>query len=165
MSSTGDWGDKLIVTLHSDGIRRHQNWCRHYEAAGKRCTLLCEKCRGSAFCQYYKTGIKEEAPTTPSLPPKKARAGVATKQPASPKPVTPPPPSPKVEELFRRAGHGDKLLGKTVLIRKDIFSFKIAEVIEEDFHLFYTLEQGQKRTYVKRTAYEKKAIYILEESK
>ncbi len=157
MSNTGTWGDKIIIILSTDGVRRHKTWCEHYRSADKYCTRLCHRCIGSAHCDYYVSKIKEVLPKLPASPSR-------PRLPVRPT-IPPPPPSPPrpqiTQEHYRRAGHGDKLLGQTVLLWKDAFSFKICEVIREDHREFTTYEKDQKQhTYVKSTAYNAKSVYI-----
>jgi len=74
MSFTGWWGDKVIVNLKSDGVRRHKKWCKHYSYG--ECDKLCGKCIGSAFCEQYVNGIAEAEPVWRSREDVSCRASV-----------------------------------------------------------------------------------------
>lgn len=157
MARTGDWGDKTIITIKSDGVRRHKRWCEHYDP-GNHCSLLNSKCIGSPFCKYYNSKIKEEGNF--SFPP--------------PTPTPTPPPTPTEDkgeekrcvvykEYYRRAGWGDRLIHKTVLVRKTFFRFRIATVTDEDFRTFTLEYDGKRHKFDKYIAYKAKSVYIFVE--
>lgn len=162
MSNTGTWGDKIIIILPTDGIRRHKTWCEHYRSSDKYCTRLCHRCIGSAHCDHYISKIREELPSAP------IRLSPSTPSFPTAQPVDPPPPplkKPTMQEHYRLARYGDKLLGQTVLIWKNAFSFKICDVVAEDHRSFITLEKDQKQhSYQKSLAFRKKAVYVFIEA-
>ena len=158
MSQRGDWGDKTIITLPSDGVRRHKTWCVNY-CTGGHCILLNGKCRGSSFCRYYKSNMREEG--TFSFP--------------EPTPTPTPTPAPAqgaeeeksrvvYKEHYRLAGWGDKLIHKTVLLRKTWFRFRIGVVTDEDFRTFTVEYDGEKHKFDKHAAYKGRSVYIFVES-
>ena len=159
MANKGDWGDKLIITLKSDGVRRHLKWCEYYCTGGK-CDLI-GKCCGSAHCEQYKSKYKEEGcfvfPEPETHEPE---------QQTEPSRVEETPRKTAYEEYYRRAGWGDKLLGEIVLVRKDNwFTFRIAYVVEEDLHTFAAEYDGKKHRYNKRLAYKAGSVYLFKERK
>lgn len=127
MSNTGDWGDKIIINLRSDGIRRHKKWCENYQDGS--CKVLCSKCIGSAFCKYYKSKIKEDESTRFYPKPD-------IQIPPLPPPSNVPDTIPTYKEHYRPASYGDKLLAKIVLVRITPFIFRIGVVTEESFRTF-----------------------------
>lgn len=60
MSNTGKWGDKIIITLHGDGIRRHKTWCKHYIRDDKWCAKHDFRCPGAAHCDDYIAHQREQ---------------------------------------------------------------------------------------------------------
>lgn len=147
VSHRGDWGDKIIITLHSDGKRRHKKWCKNYD--DNYCTALCRKCIGSAHCEHYKNDCESCSDVFHS------KNDIVDKS-SSPK-------SPSGYswcELYRAASYGDKLLGKTVLVKNAPHTFRICEVTEEDFHFFSVEYNGKKHKYAKQTAYRNRSVYI-----
>ena len=153
MSKTHDWGDKVIITLTSDGVRRHKKWCEHYRASDKWCCAKLCKCTGSAFCDKYETDVEEEAP--PYIPWKEKMNGVI--------PEEAPQTKMKYEEYYRRANWGDKLLHRTVLFKKTPSIFKVGVVVEENFHTFTVESNGERTSYDKKAAYRMGSIYIYTE--
>ena len=148
VSHRGDWGDKIIITLHSDGKRRHKKWCEHY-SDDNHCAALCRKCIGSSHCEYYnnenesssdifhhKNDIIEQDNQ------KKHQSDFVWC------------------ELYRAASYGDKLLNQTVLVKRSPFTFRICEVTEEDFHFFSVEYDGKKHKFDKKVAYRNRSVYI-----
>ena len=158
MSTTGNWGDKVIITLPSDGIRRHKNWCINHRKPDNFCSVLCGKCIGSAFCENYKTEIAEEKPVFQEMADAGKQVPCINLQPVKPKefPMT---------EYYKLATVSDKLMGKTVLVRNTPHTFRIATVTEEDFYYFSVYYNGATHKYLKRAAMKSKSVYILVESK
>ena len=153
MSKTGDWGDKIIITLHSDGVRRHKKWCINYQD-DNYFSLLCEKCRGSAHCKYYKTEIYSA--TLGDAEAVEEKKEICEEEM---------PHHPEFEEHYSLASYGDKLLHKTVLVKISPHSAKFGEVVDEDFYYFTAKIDGKPHKYVKRISYARKGIYILTERK
>lgn len=154
MSKTNDWGDMIIITLRSDGIRRHKKWCENYrDSDGFCCAKIC-KCTGSAFCEEYKSDVEEEAP--PYIPWIEKMNGVIHEEAPQKKM--------KYEEYYRRANWGDKLLHRTVLFKKTPSIFKIGVVVEESFHTFTVESNGVRTSYDKKAAYRMGSIYIFTEA-
>ena len=155
MSKTGEWGDKIIVTLRGDGVRRHKKWCENYRE-GNLCAAPCGKCIGSAHCDYYKSKTKEEGVYTYSALPEE--------DPVKPtKPVgeqTEKPSVPVYREYYRRATWGDKLLDKTVLIKTTALTFRIADVTKEALLTFTAEYDGREHRYDKMIAYKKGIVYV-----
>ncbi len=154
MSKTGDWGDKLIITLHSDRKRRHKKWCDHYRD-DNHCAVKCEKCTGSAHCSHYKNNSEDGSDifylVRPAEPDNKnedkSRQGFA------------------LCEYYRLASYGDRLLHKTVLVKNTPHTFSICEVIDEDFYHFVVEYGGKNHKYSKRVAYRNNSVYIFLEFK
>lgn len=146
----GDWGDKIIITLHSDGERRHKKWCDNYD--DNYCRVLCEKCVGSAHCEHYKNKNADSSHIfyrkvvgeggTGEVPDEKT-TGVSD-----------------CRERYRIASYGDKLLNKIILIKNTPHTFRICEVTSEDFYFFTVEYDGKKHRYEKRTAYRNNSVYI-----
>lgn len=42
------------MTRQEDDVRRHKSRCIHLERDSGRCEIICDKCGGSAHCDYYK---------------------------------------------------------------------------------------------------------------
>ena len=149
MSKTGEWGDKIIAVLHSDGKRRHKKWCDNYSEKNY-CDLWCRKCTGSAHCDHYRN-ISEEKSDVFYL-----------KKPILLKPEE------KTElksgfvwcEYYRSASYGDKLLHNIILVKNTPYTFKICEVLEEDFYFFVVEYEGKKHKYSKKFAYRSRSVYI-----
>lgn len=152
MSTTGCWGSSLIVYLHSDGKRRHKKWCDYYEDAESFCRYKCEKCCGSAFCEHYKDGAREEEPIWTSK----------IKYVDPPRPANPPKQTVKVAkcEFYRLATRGEHLLGKTVMVRNTPHTFRIGIVIEDSFDYFSVDYEGRVHKYEKRRCFSNNALYI-----
>ena len=153
MSIAGWWGDKIIITLTSDGKRRHKTWCEHYCSEDGACRKNCSKCVGSATCQHYKSTIDEEEPiwtVKPSLP----------KEPTESEGRTP-----IKTEIFRLVSQTEKILGKTVMVRNTPHTFRIGEVVSEDFYFFSVEYGGKVHKYEKRTATRNRSVYVYEEEK
>lgn len=149
MSHRNDWGDYIIITLHSDGKRRHKKWCDNYRS-DNYCTLLGARCFGSAHCDFYKN--KDEKRSDIIYPEIQATPNDCNAQKTTAAFV--------FGEHYRRANLGDKLLHKTVLIKDTPFSFKICEVVEEDFQRFTVIRSGKKHVYSKRIACKSNSVYI-----
>ena len=167
MSDKGYWGNKIIITLRSDGIRRHKRWCTNYRASDKFCSALCQKCIGSAFCESYTSKHEEEKPifihdvmhdyiktTKPNLVPifedEEQKTTHKTKKT-------------KYDEYYRLASYGDKLLNRTILFKRTPYTFKIGVVIDETFGTFTVIHNEEKITYDKRNAFRMNAVYLLTE--
>ena len=169
MSNIHDWGDKLIITLRSDGIRRHKRWCTNYRASDKFCSALCQKCIGSAFCESYTSKHEEEKPIfihdvmqdyIDSIRPEKLIPDID----APDKPETSYERKKiKYDEYYRLASYGDKLLNRTILFKRTPFIFKIGVVVDESFSTFTVEYGGKKITYDKKAAYRMNAVYIFTE--
>jgi len=153
MSNRGDWGDKIIITLHSDGIRRHKNWCKHYESIGNYCNAKCDKCVGSAHCEAYTAdfAIEQEPVVKPAVEPnhppvmqEKERKFVK-------------------EELYRLATRTDKLLGRTVIVRTAPYKMRIGVVTEDSFDRLEVTCGSNIHKYLKRITFRRKNIYVLTE--
>lgn len=147
MSKGGDWGDKTIICLKSDGIRRHRSWCEHYE--GGECDVLCGKCTGSAHCDNY-VSIYKINPRTPV-------------DPIDDKPTPPPPPHRTFAEYYHIAYFGDKLLFKTVLIKQTESLLRIGYVTHESFRELTIEIDGVEHHYDKYVACKNRRIYLLEQ--
>lgn len=150
MSKTGDWGDKVIITLHSDGKRRHKLWCDNY-CNGNCCTVFQGKCIGSAHCEYYKNPNEERSEVfyPKILPDREGEEQTIVSKSGF-----------VWCEVYRQASYGDRLLGKTVLVRNTPHTFRICEVLEEDFYFFNVRFDGREHRYSKRVAYQNKSVYI-----
>ena len=155
MSTTGNWGDKIILTLTSDGIRRHKNWCTNYRNSDNFCAKHCERCIGSAHCEDYETLQAEEMPIFKQEEHKPSTIREENNEGAKIKPK---------EEYYRLAGRGDKLIHKTVLVRSTPYIFSIARVVYEDFYYFKVEHGGRIHKYDKRTAFRSNSVYILTEA-
>ena len=150
MPKTGDWGDKIIITLHSDGERRHKKWCDNYDE--NNCKVLCGKCVGSAHCDYYKNKNADSSHVFY----RKEVGGGGTGEVSDEKPNC----IGLWRERYRAASYGDKLLNKIVLIKKTPHTFRICEVTSEDFYFFTVEYDGREHRYEKRTAYRNHSVYI-----
>ena len=150
MSDTGDWGDKIIITLHSDGERRHKKWCDNYDE--NNCKVLCGKCVGSTHCEYYKNKNADSSHVFY----RKEVGGGGTGEVSDEKPNC----IGVWRERYRAASYGDKLLNKIVLIKKTPHTFRICEVTSEDFYFFTVEYDGREHRYEKRTAYRNHSVYI-----
>ena len=152
MSKTGDWGDKIITTLHSDGIRRHKKWCDNYD--GGHCLAICSKCIGSAHCNNY---INKDEKDSHSFYIKKIGEGGSVKIPND-----------KIDlhriwcEFYHLATYGDHLLHKTILVKKTPFTFRIGTVTSEDLHYFIVKYDGSEHKYEKKAAYRNKSVYVFD---
>lgn len=150
MSKTGEWGNKIIVVLHSDGKRRHKKWCDNYSEKNY-CDLLCRKCTGSAQCLHYKNDDEKGSDVRYLI------------NPISNKPVgivKDPKPGFVWCEYYRSASYGDKLLHNIILVKNTPYTFKICEVLEEDFYFFVVEYEGKKHKYSKKFAYRSRSVYI-----
>jgi hypothetical protein len=154
MSKTNDWGDKVIITLHSDGERRYKKWCDKY--CDGECRYYLGKCTGSVHCTQYKNKYDDHSG---SFYQKKEDVQIPD-QPAS---------LPKTgyvfEQYFRRARLYEKLLGKTVLVRSAAYILRFGVVTEESFEIISVFYEGQVHKYDRRTAYRSGSIYVYEETK
>lgn len=158
MSKTHDWGDKIIITLSSDGERRHKCWCKHYRGEDKYCKAHMCKCTGSAFCSEYASEVEEERPIfiyneeqvddvkqdeiIRNIPPKRCS---------------------RYDEYYRRAGYGDRLLHRTILFKSTMNTFKIGVVTDESLNEFAVEYNGKKVRYDKRAAFRAGGVYIFTE--
>ena len=153
MSRTHDWGDKLIVCLPSDGVRRHKTWCDHYCDDGY-CKSRLINCPGSAHCEYYSTDITEvngyRFPEQIKLPceivdrtEKKTTRYVFI-------------------EHYHLAKFGEKLLDKIVLIKSNPYTFRIGKVTEEKFKKLVVEYDGKPHEYNKYTSCKNNAIYLFD---
>ena len=160
MSVTGSFGgDRIIIALTSDGVRRNKNWCENYRKTDNFCAHFCGKCIGSAFCEYYNSKIKEEV--------FRPKTDVEDK--------TEPEKSPTVvgdegevltrREYYVRAEFFDKLIGKTVLVKSTPFSFRIGEVLEESLRLLKISYGGRVHIYDRYTAIKNRSVYLLNDYK
>ena len=145
MSDTGMWGSQIIVTLHSDGERRHQKWCVNY--TDDYCKYYCEKCRGSAHCSQYKN---KHSDGTSVFRPKETDA----------EPVDPPKPGFMYREYYRLAGFNEKLLNKTVLIKNTPYTLRFGFVTAEDWDFIYVEYDGKVHKHQRLTVYRSQAIYV-----
>ena len=149
MSKTGEWGDKIIVVLHGDGKRRHKKWCDNY-SEDNHCDLLCRKCAGSAHCDHYKNELEERSDVF--YLEKSISHDVVEK--------TEPRPGFVWCEYYRSASYGDKLLHNIILVKNTPYTFRICEVLEEDFYFFVVEYEGKKHKYSKKVAYRNCYVYI-----
>ena len=148
MSAKGDWGNKIIIALHSDGKRRHKKWCDNY--CDDYCTARQSKCIGSPHCDYYQNKNEQTSDVFYSKP----AAGNEDVNVARTK-------SGFIWcEHYRQASYGDKLLHNVILVKNTAHSFKICEVMEEDFYFFKVNFDGHDHKYSKRVAYENGSVYI-----
>lgn len=149
MSYTGWWGDKIIITLHSDGVRRHKMWCIHYEDKNY-CSHLCSKCIGSAFCESYRTTYFDK----PTPAPNGDKEDGDTTTPLSP--VT-------LEEYYSLATRTDKLLGKILLIRDTPSRFRIGRVVTDSFDILGVQYDGKLHKFSKRVLFAngRRNVYVL----
>ena len=151
MSKTGEWGDKIIITLFSDGSRRHKKWCEHYRSGDGYCTALCRKCVSSTHCEHYKSSTgqsfikKKDVICTPII-------------------VSVDEPKPTLREFYRLATRADKLLGKTVLVKINDSTFRIGIVCREDFYNLYIEYDERIHTHDKRTVFNRGSLYLLTET-
>lgn len=154
MATKGWWGDKIIITLTSDGERRHKKWCEHYCSEDKSCSRICGKCPGSATCEFYKPITKEEEPIWRVVQP-----DVEEPQPKKDgrKPL--------IREIYRLISYSDKLLGQTVMVKNTPYTFRIGEVVKEDFYFFSVEYGGRIHKYEKRTAIRNGSVYTYDETK
>ena len=150
MSFTGNWGDKVIITLKSDGKRRHKYWCEHYRAEDGSCSKHCSKCVGSAFCSMYTDSIKEQEPIwfpkcetidVGVVPSKKTKAIFK-------------------QQFYRKPSRDEKLLGKIVMVRNTPFTFRIGTAIEDDFYYISVEYGGQIHKYEKKILFRNNGIYV-----
>ena len=159
MSRRGDFGDKIIVTLGSDGIRRHKKWCEHYESMDNYCKIFCAKCIGSAFCTYYKNTLKEEPPIWRLKESEKnAQQSVAEQSAiaeASDKKSV-------IREFYRIAMRGEKLLGKIVLIRNTPYTFRIGEVVADSFDYMSVEYEGRIHKHEKKIVFRNDNVYVFD---
>lgn len=151
MSDTGNWGDKIIITLHSDGERRHKKWCDNYD--DNFCRVRCEKCIGSAHCEYYKNKYADNSHVFYR---KKVGEGGTGKMPG----INRLSEIGAWRERYRAASYGDKLLHEIVFVRNTPHTFRICEVKNEDFYYFIVEYDGREHKYEKRTAYRRHSVYI-----
>lgn len=156
MSFTGWWGDKVIVNLKSDGVRRHKKWCKHYSDG--ECDKLCGKCIGSAFCEHYQNDIAEAEPVW------RAREDVDLfdVKGIDGTSILPRPLKIVKREFYRQAGRTEKLIGKAVMVRNTPYTFRIGEVVEESFSHMGVEYGGRIHTYDKKTAFRNEGVYVLE---
>ena len=152
MSKTGNWGDKIIVSLHSDEKRRHKKWCDNYRE-GNYCIANCGRCTGSAHCDFYKN--KSEADSNVSYCNKPPRVERETDKHAEMGFIW--------REYYRPANYGDRLLHSTVLVRSTPYTFRIGEVVNEDLYYFVVKYDGKEHKYSKKTAYRNRSVYIFGE--
>ena len=190
MSLRGDWGDKSITYLPTDGKRRHKSRCEHYNHENKKCLLSGEMCFGSAHCDNYKSAHAESGekyehhkehdivprpddyyypPELLSVDPPKLIYG----DPPKPTCIDPPKPicvDPTQEYLIRPAfydiipGHfpsfGERLARKTVLIRTALGVF-VGRVTQEDYGYIITeLKSGEIKKFERRTAIRRHTFYV-----
>ena len=153
MSQRNDWGDKLIVCLPSDGVRRHKTWCDHYDGDG-HCRLALIKCPGSAHCEHYSTNINEvkeyRFPEQITLPVEIVdRTEKKTKRYI-------------FIEHYHLAKFGEKLLDKYVLIKSNPYTFRIGKVTEEKFKDLVVEYDGKPHKYNKYTSCKNNAIYLFD---
>ena len=147
MSFTGNWGDKIIITLKSDGKRRHKCWCKNY-GEGNRCSIL-GNCMGSAYCTKYKNEIEEQEPVW--RPKKEAPKPEEEKR------------KPRLKvEFYRRPGRGEALKGKLVMVRNTPHTFRIGEAVEDDFCYLSVSYGGEIHKYDKKIAFRNNGIYVYE---
>ena len=69
-----------------------------------------------------------------------------------------------LSEFYRRAQFGDKLLHKTVLVKRSENSLKIGTVTQEDFRRITIVYDGEEHRYDKYVACKNSAIYVLEKT-
>ena len=151
MSNRGDWGDKIIITLHSDGIRRHKNWCKHYESISNYCNAKCDKCIGSAHCDAYTADfVIEQAPVIKPTADLKHPTETPEKELIFIK-----------EEIYRLATRTYKLLGRTVIVRTTPYKMCIGVVTEDSFDRFEATCDSCVHKYMKRTTFRGKNVYVL----
>ena len=151
MSQRNDWGDKLIVCLPSDGVRRHKRWCKH-NGDENHCDILCGKCPGSAHCDYYESRYKI---SKPEINNNRAITSNCHEQQGIRRVLS---------EFYRRAQFGDKLLHKIVLVKRSESSLKIGTVTQEDFRRITIVYDGEEHHYDKYVACKNRAIYVLEKT-
>ena len=151
MSKTGSWGDKIIITLHSDGRRRHKTWCENYRE-GNYCTLLQGRCVGSAHCEHYKNRNEGGSDVLYRVARTVEQEGKTV--------VAPPRRGFTLCERYRQASYGDKLLGKTVLVKNTPHTFRICEVTWEDIGFFKVRYDGREHKYAKQVAYRNQGVYL-----
>lgn len=148
MSFTGNWGDKLIITLKSDGKRRHKYWCEHYRDGS--CSKLCSKCVGSAFCSMYTDSIKEQEPI---WYPKGTDDGGVAVAPKKTKAIF-------KQQFYRKPYRDEKLLGKIVMVRNTPFTFRIGTAIEDNFYYMSVEYGGKIHKYEKKILFRNNGIYV-----
>ena len=153
MSRTGEWGDKIVITLTSDGKRRHKKWCENYIQEDSFCSVLCRKCIGSAHCEYYRDKLENTQEYIPkSTQPEETQETLGYKL------------SPVYDEYYRRATMADKLLGETVLVRGNYNTYKIGTVCYDSFSFFSVEYGGRIHKYSKHLAI-RIGVYVLEDTK
>ena len=164
MPHTGWWGDKVIITLLSDGSRRLKNWCEYYDKVDKHCAFRVTKCCGASQCEYYKkkAGV---GPVEWHQVPAEVPVVHIVDQPVSnveSKPET------KVKTLADFIpGHnppfGEKLLGKVVIIKQPRRG-NIGEVVDENHdYIIIERDDGRVSKFERKTTIRVKALWVVDD--
>lgn len=162
MSLKGWWGDKVIICLISDGIRRHKKWCEYYEK-DNRCSFKCIKCSGSAFCNEYKKR-DEAGPITlyssTEIPPEVKRVEIKDE------PSMPPIKQPAIDNLFpgRYPKYDENLVGYVVLAKTGFNKIVLGLVIDANRD-YITIDKDDAgiTKYDRRISFLRNSIWVLEE--
>ena len=114
MPQRGWWGDKVIITLSSDDLPRHKNWCEHYRKSDNHCCKQNLKCFGSAHCSYYikkgSSGFTEIDVGNPQIPTEVTKEIILPEEEKSIKAVS-------SSVLGRHPSFGEKMVGKIVFVK------------------------------------------------
>ena len=159
MSRRGDWGDKIIITLHSNDARRNKHWCVNYKQSDKSCFETVTKCTGSAHCPYYRQ-MADVGPVEPGSVPDH----VPIIKLDEPKPSTVQTEPVRVYIPGHNPAFGEKLLGKVVLIKDRITGrFTIGEIVSEN-HDSITVERDNSSTikYSRKHVISQKNFWVLD---
>ena len=155
MSHTKDWGDKIIITLHSDGERRYKKWCKNYRDGS--CKYYLGKCTGSAHCEQYKNRY-DDGSSTFHVTGKDDVKTVGQSGETSSKSLP-------LEEYYRRAGIFEKLCGKEVLVRSKPYVFRFGTVVADGDQHWLVEYDGKVHQCDRKTVFRNGAMYVCVEKK
>ena len=170
MSVTGWWGNKVIISLHSNDGRRHKCWCMHYNDKTKECMhkRMSGKCVGSAHCELYvqkeRVGAQQELNAPSGVPSVHIPSQFVEIEPKAVKEV-----KKESQHHYMLPGHypnfGERLVGKVVLIDK-LTSVDFGVIISEN-HKRITIEcdDGRIVNYDKIIAIRRNTFWLIDDIK
>ena len=167
MSKRGNWGDKTIIVLMSDQIRRHKNWCKYYDQETGICEKRTEKCFGSAHCEHYIKGFglgplpHEEIPDdVPFIAPydTKEKWLTAHKRKAT-RDLLP------ILLPGRHPYRDEKLFEKQLLyLTENRLKAEFGTVVNETHDRIYIENDGGDiKSFDRRSSYDKKSLWVIED--